>query len=557
MNKNSPVLLTTLFLGILLSAGRFPAETGLTVSEKQFVTPVLTGKTENPIVRLTVTVPEQRSENETTTFTFDSQGTTRIADIAKARLYYCGTDSVLNTALTKKTAVLFGETATINRQFSINGKQTLKPGVNYFWLSYELKKTADLMGYVDATCEAVNVASERIKPQQSPNVVKQRIGVALRQHNDENVHTYRIPGLATTNNGTLLAIYDARRGSARDLQGDIDIGVSRSTDGGTTWEPMRIALDKGTWGNLPQKFNGVSDPCILVDRNSKTIYVAGLWMHGVLDDQGKWIEGLNEASTSWNHQWRNKGSQPGFDVKQTSQFLLTKSTDDGKTWSEPVNLTQMCKKEDWWLWAPAPGAGITLADGTLVFPTQGREPDGRPFSNITYSKDGGKTWATSPKASSESTTENMAVQLSDGSVMLNMRANKNRGNLSASNGRVIAVTNDLGKIWREHPSSSSALPEPTCMGSIHRHDYTVGGKNRSLLLFVNPNSKTDRDHITLKVSFDNGKTWPQQHWILLDELKGRGYSCITSVNEKTVGIVYESSQADLVFQKIKLDELIK
>ncbi|GAB3708421.1 exo-alpha-sialidase [Spirosoma flavus] len=550
---NRLFLIATLFLGI----GRFSAETGVTISEKQFTTPVLTGKADNPILRLTVNVAEGISDKEATTLEFNTKGTTNVADLGKARVYYCGTDSVLATALTKKTAVLFGEIDKIGRQFSIKGKQVLKPGANYFWLSYELKKSADLMDYVDAGCEAINVASERIKPQQSPNVVKQRIGVALRQHNDEHVHTYRIPGLVTTNSGTLLAVYDARRGSARDLQGDIDIGVSRSTDGGATWEPMRIALDKGTWGNLPQKFNGVSDPCILVDKKSGNIFVAGLWMHGVLNDQGKWIEGLNEASTDWNHQWRNKGSQPGFDVKQTAQFLLTKSTDDGKTWSEPVNLTNMCKKEDWWLWAPAPGAGITLIDGTLVFPTQGREPDGRPFSNITYSKDGGKTWTTGTKASAESTTENMAVQLTDGSVMLNMRANKNRGNLSASNGRIVAVTNDLGKTWREHPSSSNALPEPTCMGSIHRHDYTVSGKKRSLLLFVNPNSKTDRDHITLKVSFDDGMTWPQQHWILLDELKGRGYSCITSVDEKTIGIVYESSQADLVFQKIKLDELIK
>ncbi|GAB3987334.1 exo-alpha-sialidase [Spirosoma daeguense] len=550
---NRLFLAATLFLGI----GRIPAETGITVSEKQFATPVLTGKTNNPILRLAINAAEGISDKEATTFAFDTKGTTHVADITRARIYYCGTDSVLSTALTRKTAVLFGEIEKIGSQFSVKGKQALKPGINYFWLSYELKKGANLMGYVDATCEVVNVASERIKPQQSPNVVKQRIGVALRQHNDDNVHTFRIPGLATIRRGTLLAVYDARRGSARDLQGDIDIGVSRSTDGGTTWEPMRIALDKGTWGNLPQKFNGVSDLCILVDKNSDNIFVAGLWMYGVLNDEGKWIEGLNETSTDWNHQWRNKGSQPGFDVKQTSQFLLTKSTDDGKTWSEPVNLTQMCKKDDWWLWAPAPGAGITLADGTLVFPTQGREPDGRPFSNITYSKDGGKTWSTSTKASPESTTENMAVQLTDGSVMLNMRANKNRGNLSAQNGRVIAVTNDLGKTWRDHPSSSSALPEPTCMGSIHRHEYTSDGKKRSLLLFVNPNSKTDRDHITLKVSFDDGMTWPEKHWILLDQLKGRGYSCITSVDEKTIGIVYESSQADLVFQKIKLDELLK
>jgi len=361
--------------------------------------------------------------------------------------------------------------------------------------------------------------------------------------------------LVTTNQGTLLAVYDARRESNRDLQGDIDIGVSRSTDDGKTWEPMRIGMDMGKWGGLPEKFNGVSDACILVDKNSGTIYLAGLWMYGVINSDGKWLEGLNENNTEWNHQWRTKGSQPGFDVKQTSQFLIVKSIDDGKTWSEPINLTKMCKKEEWWLLAPAPGHGITLEDGTLVFPTQGRDQEGRPFSNIIYSQDGGKTWKTSNKASAESTNENMAVQLTDGSIMLNMRAGKNRGDLSANNGREVAVTRNLGINWTVHPTSSKALPEPTCMASIHRHDFIKNGKKQSIILFANPNSKTDRDHFTIKVSNDDGNTWPAAKWILLDELKGRGYSCITSIDEKTVGIVYESSQADLIFQQILVSEL--
>lgn len=151
----------------------------------------------------------------------------------------------------------------------------------------------------------------------------------------------------------------------------------------------------------------------------------------------------------------------------------------------------------------------------------------------------------------------MAVQLSDGSVMLNIRDNRNRQDTSVFNGRAVAVTRDLGQTWKVHPTNHSALIEPVCMGSIHKHVYTEIGKQKSLLLFVNPNSKTKREKITLKVSFDDGKTWPKNYHILLDELSGRGYSCISSVDEKTIGIVFESSQADLVFQKISLDELLK
>ncbi|HKK09454.1 MAG TPA: sialidase family protein, partial [Bacteroidales bacterium] len=426
-----------------------------------------------------------------------------------------------------------------------------------FFVTGKIAKNANIYHKVNASCLKVtyndNTFSEPVSKERQR---KQRIGVAVRKHMDDNVHTYRIPGLTTTNNGTLLSIYDIRRESSRDLQGDIDIGLSRSTDGGNTWEPMRIGLDMGEWGNLPEKFNGVSDACILVDKNSNKIFLAGLWMHGVIDENGIWQKDLTKESTAWNHQWRNKGSQPGFGVKETSQFLISSSTDDGKTWGEPLNITKMCKKEEWWLFAPAPGHGITLEDGTLVFPTQGRDKNGESFSNITYSMDGGVTWKTSKPAYSN-TTENMLVQLSDKSIMLNARFNLNKNNQSDTNGRVVVITKNLGETWTEHPSSRSALIESTCMASIHKHIYHENGEEESILLFSNPNTKKGRHHMTIKVSFDEGETWPEKYWILLDEGKSRGYSCLTSIDENNIGILYEGSQADMTFESIPLKEILK
>jgi sialidase-1 len=215
----------------------------------------------------------------------------------------------------------------------------------------------------------------------------------------------------------------------------------------------------------------------------------------------------------------------------------------------------MCKKEEWWLWAPAPGHGITLNNGTLVFPTQGRDRSGQTFSNITFSKDGGETWTTSTPAF-VNTTENMVAQLSDGTIMLNARYNPNRNNPSDGNGRVVCTTRDLGMTWEEHPTSRSDLIESTCMASLHRHTYRRNGEKKSLLLFSNPNTKTGRHHMTIKVSFDDGKTWPEENWLLLDEGKSRGYSCLTSIDENTIGILYEGSTADLVFESIPLKEII-
>ena len=59
--------------------------------------------------------------------------------------------------------------------------------------------------------------------------------------------------------------------------------------------------------------------------------------------------------------------------------------------------------------------------------------------------------------------------------------------------------------------------------------------------------------MTVQVSLDQGKTWPKEKAIQLDA-KGGAYSALAMVDEDTLGILYESSRADLVFQTIELSE---
>ncbi len=485
-------------------------------------------------------------------------GTTDLRDITSIKVYcnidsnYLSEDAALKAPLFNNgTTVVSGTTLTLNGNFRLPGKK------NYIWIGVDVKESAIVGNRIRIGLSGITIDTIVVK-KGLPPAASYRVASAVRRSLQDNVHTSRIPGLATALNGDLLAVYDARYDSRRDLQGDIDIALSRSTDKGNTWLPIQKIIDMGTFNGLPEKFNGVSDPAILVDKKTGNIFVAGLWMHGVLDDKGKWTEGLTDTSSNWNHQWRNKGSQPGFDIKQTAQFLIVKSTDNGKTWSKPVNLTRMCKKEEWWLWAPAPGSGFTMDDGTLVFPTQGRDKTSKAFSTITYSKDGGETWVTGNPAYELSTTECMAAQLSDGSIMLNMRTNANKDLPGPGNGRAVATTRDMGQTWTEHTTSRNALPEPVCMASLYKHVYkTKDGSKKNILLFFNPNSTSKRNQLTLKVSLDDGKTWPAERFVLLDEFSGSGYSCITSVDNDTIGIIYEGSQAHLTFEKIKINEIIK
>ena len=345
-------------------------------------------------------------------------------------------------------------------------------------------------------------------------------------------HTFRIPAMVATNKGTLLAVYDMRYNSRRDLQGHMDIGLSRSTDGGETWARPVPIMDMKKFGGLPEDQNGCSDPNILVDRKTGEILVSAVWTHG----------------KPGTHQWVGKGSEPGHSIHKSSQFMMVRSKDDGLTWSEPENWTKRLKDPKWCLFAPAPGNGINLMDGTLVMPTQGRDATGLPFSNFMWSKDHGKSWTLSSPAR-DNTTECSVAELKDGSLMLNIRDNRNRKDKSKTNGRAVSVTKDMGKTWKVHSSDHGALPEPVCMASLISHDLKDG---RRVLFFSNPNSKYKREKMTVRMSLDQGKTWPKS--ILLDQ-KGGAYSSLAMVDDRTLGILYESSVADMVFQKIKLSEI--
>jgi sialidase-1 len=332
----------------------------------------------------------------------------------------------------------------------------------------------------------------------------------------------------------LLAVYDMRRREGRDLQEDIDIGLSRSTDGGQTWEEPRVIMDMGTFGGLPQELNGCSDPGIIVDRQTGEIFCFALWMHG---KPGK-------------HQWVDDGSEPGFEIGKAAQFMMVRSTDDGLTWTPPENLTKTLKQESWWLFAPSPQAGISLTDGTLVMPVQGRtgrEPLAT-FATVMVSRDHGRSWQVG-KPSYSGGNECQAAELSDGSIMLNIRNDHERY-------RAVVVTKDLGQSWQDHPTSRTTLIEPNCNGSLLRFVRRNGQSDRPLLLFANPHSQQGRTHHTVQVSFDDGRSWPDSHHWLLDEGRGAGYPSMTQIDNDHVGIVYEGSQSHLVFERIAIADLI-
>ena len=407
----------------------------------------------------------------------------------------------------------------------------LPAGVHRLTLLAAIKPGTDPAHTLDPKCVSVSFADGGTLRPYDAALAPLRLAYPIHKRGQFSCHTFRIPAIARALDGSLLAVYDMRYLSSADLQGHMDIGLSRSTDGGRTWANPVPVMDMGEFGGKPQQENGCSDPNILVDPKTGEIMVSAVWTHG----------------KPGTHQWRGKGSEPGHDIHRSSQFMMVRSRDHGKTWSTPENLTTRLKDPAWHLFAPAPGNGIALLDGTLVMPTQGRDAHGIPFSNLTWSKDHGKSWTASTHARSN-TTECSVAELSDGSLLLNMRDNGNRADKTATNGRAMAQTRDLGKTWTVHPADRGALPEPVCMASMISHHLADG---RHVLIFSNPRHKSSRREMTIQLSFDNGLTWPARNHLLLDS-KGGAYSSLVMIDDHTLGILFESSQADLVFQKIRL-----
>lgn len=509
--------------------------------------PILIERHDNVLCYMRINAQEAKVlDNVSVTFGQDVP----LEQIKSVKLYYGGTEAIQDRGKNRFAPVEYisahapGKTLSVNPSYAIKkseivpqknsvlltGNQNLYPGINFFWVSIEMKPEASLLTKITAEVTGVTADGQSlpVKCVSAPNVIR-RLGVGVRHAGDDGAAAFRIPGLVTTNKGTLLGVYDVRYNSSVDLQEHIDIGLSRSIDGGKTWEKMRLPLAFGEYGGLPAAQNGVGDPSILVDTKTNTIWIVAAWTHGMGNQRAWW------------------SSQQGMDVNHTAQLVLVKSTDDGKTWSEPINITEQVKHPEWYFLLQGPGRGITMEDGTLVFPIQYIGKDRIPNAGIMYSKDRGETWTIHNHARTN-TTEAQVAEVVPGTLMLNMRDNR-------GGSRAVYTTSDLGMTWKEHESSRTALPEPVCMASLISVKAADNVLGKDILIFSNPNTTNARKNITIKISLDGGNTWA--HQLLLDEGENWGYSCLTMVDKETIGILYESSVAHMTFQCIKLKDIVQ
>jgi sialidase-1 len=336
------------------------------------------------------------------------------------------------------------------------------------------------------------------------------------ERGENGYDTYRIPALLTTKKGTLLAFCEGRKNSKSDT-GDIDIVLKRSIDNGKTWSAQQIVWDDGA--------NTCGNPCPVVDQKTGTIWL--LLTHNLGEDH----EADIKAQTA----------------KGTRTVWISKSSDDGKTWSTPSDITSSTKKPEWKWYATGSGVGIQIQNGNfkgrLVIPCDYTSRDFSAGENIfgshiIFSDDHGKSWkiggTVEPKMN-----ECQVVEIADekGGLLLSMRNHPKGSN------RAQSFSEDGGRTWTI-PEHHAQLIDPTCQASILRHNFPTKNE-RGRILFSNPASNR-RKNMTVRLSYDDGKTWPVAK-VLWE--KDAAYSCLAKLADRQIGCLYERGETN-AYEKI-------
>lgn len=332
--------------------------------------------------------------------------------------------------------------------------------------------------------------------------------------------TYRIPAIVKLKSGKLLAFAEARRKGGSDF-GDIDIVSRTSTDGGKTWSAIQAVAENGTM----QAGNSAPVVDMLDPRFPK----------------GRLFLFYNTGDRNEQEVRRGRG---------TREVWYKTSSDEGRTWSEPVNITPQVKRAEWRSYANTPGHAIQLIEGKyrgrLLVPMNYSK--GEPsttfedyMASAFYTDDHGRTFGLSGDVGIAGSNESTAVETGSDRVLINARNQKGDQKY-----RIAARSDDGGATWKD-AGFDTALPDPVCEGSLLR----IKGKT---LAFANNADPVHRNGLTVRISFDAGRTWAKEHLIdRIDDPKGRdftAYSDIVMIDAKRIGVLYEKDDYKKIVLKM-------
>ncbi|GAB3174457.1 sialidase family protein [Telluribacter humicola] len=357
--------------------------------------------------------------------------------------------------------------------------------------------------------------------------------------NGENGYLcYRIPAIVRAPNNDLLAFAEGRRTDCGDF-GDVDIVLRVSHDNGTTWEPIQVVADytSAQAGNPAPVFD-MTDPAYPGGR----LFL--FYNTGVASEQE-----VREG-------------------KAIREVWYKTSTDGGRSWSEPVNITTQVSRpnkpevnpayafrEDWRSYANTPGHTLQISKGRyrgrIFVPANHSEgapqPDFKDYrAHAFYTDDHGKTFKLSPTVEVPGGNESIAAELPEGGLLMNIRNQSEEPRY-----RLLAFSPNAGTSW-DHVEVARALPDPVCQGSMI--SYHERGR-KPVLIFSNPNSQTKREKLTVRVSRDSGQTWSAGKELYAG---AAAYSDLVEQGDGQIGVLYEKDDYQrIVYTRFTYDWLTK
>nr|WP_293840419.1 sialidase family protein [uncultured Arsenicibacter sp.] len=343
-------------------------------------------------------------------------------------------------------------------------------------------------------------------------------GNALFRAGDNGYACFRIPAIIKTTKGTLLAFAEARRTGCGDA-GDIDIVVKRSADGGKSWSGMSMVWDDAG--------NTCGNPAPVVDAKTGNIVLVATWNLGS-DHEKQIIDGSS---------------------KDTRRVFVLSSTDEGVSWSTAREITSAVKRPDWTWYATGPCNGIQLEHkkyrGRLVIPCDHIEAGTKKyFSHSIFSDDGGKTWQLGGTTLGDKVNECSVAELPKGVLMLNMR------NYTSVRVRQVSTSTDGGQSWAPLQGDTTLI-EPVCQGSLLWYKHKG---RKPFLAFSNPASQKARVNMTVRLSYDQGKTWAARQVVYEGP---SAYSNLVVTPAGNLACLYEAGQKSpyegIFFKELPVD----
>lgn len=334
----------------------------------------------------------------------------------------------------------------------------------------------------------------------------------------DGAHTWRIPALEVLDDGTLIAAYDRRTENASDLPGDLDVMVRRSSDQGRTWTDPQVVVDYDDGV-------GAGDPSLLVDRETGRIFL--FHAHGP--------DGVGFFNSS------DGNSNDSDSILHTDYSY---SDDGGRTW-QTRRITEDVKDPAWFGIFASSGTGIQMSDGRLVQQYAYDSGDGI-YAVSVYSDDHGQTWRAGEPVG-PGMDENKTVELADGRLMLNSRTPEGPY-------RLVAYSEDGGQTYSD-PVPDHALVDPTNNAALIRYDADAapGTAEADQLLFTNTAHANSRENLTVRMSCDNGGSWPVSKVI---DSGAAAYSTIVALGDDEFGVLYERGNVEhITFARFNADWL--